>query len=207
MTDATPVYRAIILECERRRVALGMSMEKFSEFAGLPDRYYAKALRVDEPSGRQASWSTLQIIVDCLFPDGFDVQLKPKVGAQLDALSLMFKTRYEQSLGNGKTRREHMAEIGRKGAAARASKLSVADRVRIARNAGLSSGKARRTKRAKLKAAKTCGEASGSKPLPALPRAPRASRRRRDPPSNAPTGETFRQAAQPPTVSPSRQPA
>jgi general stress protein YciG len=152
MTDATPVYRAIILECERRRVALGMSMEKFSEFAGLPDRYYAKALRVDEPSGRQASWSTLQIIVDCLFPDGFDVQLKPKIGGQLDALSLMFKTRYEQALGNGKTRREHMAEIGRKGGAARKANLSQEERSRIAQTAGFFSGLARRTKRAKLRA-------------------------------------------------------
>lgn len=141
MTKATPVYRAIILGCEERRVALGMSMEKLSEFAGLPDRYYAKAVHVDEPSGRQASWQTLQIICDVLWPDGFGVAIKPHAGLRLDAQSLQFKVRYEQQLGNGKTRREFMSEIGRKGGEAlklvRLTKISKRRRRQIAKAAAI----------------------------------------------------------------------
>src|SRR5688572_18418407 len=80
MTDATPVYRALMLGCEERRVALKLPMEKFSEFAGLSERYYSKALYADQPSGRQASWQTMQIIFDALWPDGFEIIVKPKSG-------------------------------------------------------------------------------------------------------------------------------
>jgi hypothetical protein len=148
MTAATPIFRAIMLECERRRIALGMSMEKFSEFAGLPDRYYAKALRADEPSGRQASWATMQVIFDALFPDGYDLCVNARSGPMLDALSMQYKVRYEQSMANGKTRRQHLSEIGRKGGATRASRQTPEERSKQARYAALCRHASRRAKRA-----------------------------------------------------------
>src|SRR6266496_1729811 len=37
-------YYQLLLEIERRRQALGVSMERLSEMAGLPDRSYSKML-------------------------------------------------------------------------------------------------------------------------------------------------------------------
>src|SRR4030088_1324649 len=84
MPAATNIYRSLMFEIERRRLALGFPMEKFSEFAGLSDRYYSKALFADEPSGRQAQWSTLEVMVQALFPHGYDLELRAKPGAVID---------------------------------------------------------------------------------------------------------------------------
>ena len=54
MTAATPIYRSIMLQVHDRMTALGLPLEKLSEFAGLPDRYIGKAIHCDEKSGRQA---------------------------------------------------------------------------------------------------------------------------------------------------------
>jgi len=144
-----PIYRAIMLECEQRRIALNLPMEKFSEFAGLPERYFAKALWADQPSGRQAQWGTLQIIMDTLYPDGFDLIIKPRQGPELDALRFKYKVKYGGTLADGKTRREHMSIIGRKGAQARLAKLPPKKLQALMRKAGRASG---RTRRAKLAA-------------------------------------------------------
>jgi hypothetical protein len=115
LTSATPIYRAIMLECERQRIALGYPMEKFSEFAGLPERYYSKALHVDEKSGRQAQWGTLQIIIDALFDNGFDLTITPKAGAVMTAQSLKAKLLRLQATANPKSQRTLMSELGARG--------------------------------------------------------------------------------------------
>ena len=51
-------------------------MEEVSDRAGVADRYFAKALYPDSPSGRKAQWRTIQDIIDALFPEGFDVEIR-----------------------------------------------------------------------------------------------------------------------------------
>jgi hypothetical protein len=116
MTAAVPVYRAVVLELERRRQQLGVSMERFSEFAGLPDRSYAKIIWPDGVAGRQAQWETVQRVVDALFPDGFDLEIRPRKGPELDKLSAKFKARFGAAFHDRKAARDHMRELGRKGA-------------------------------------------------------------------------------------------
>jgi hypothetical protein len=114
LTDATPIYRSVMLECERRRQQLGVSMDRFSEFAGLPDRAYAKMVWPDGVAGRQATWESVQRVIDALFPDGFDLMVKPRKGPELDKLSMKFKARFGQPFRAGKAIREHMSELSRR---------------------------------------------------------------------------------------------
>src|SRR5687768_3653009 len=85
-----PIYRHIILECERRRQHLDISMERLSEIAGIADRAYAKLLHPDSNTGRMAQWSTLQLVCDVLFADGLDVEIRPRKGRLLDQLSMKY---------------------------------------------------------------------------------------------------------------------
>ena len=70
-----PVYRAIILEVERRRLAVGISMDRVSELMGAAERSYAKMLYPETSSGRMARWETLQSALDVLFCDGYELRL------------------------------------------------------------------------------------------------------------------------------------
>lgn len=115
MSSATPVYQSLMLEAERRRQQLGVSMERFSEFAGLPDRAYSKMLWVTSKDRKQASWESVQRVVDALFPDGFDIVLKARKGPQLDILSAKFKARFGAAFHDRRVLREHMSEIGKAG--------------------------------------------------------------------------------------------
>jgi hypothetical protein len=130
-----PIYRALMLEVERRRQALGFPMEKFSEWAGLCDRFYPKALHADKPSGRQVQWGTFQIIIDALFPNGVDVILKPRPGAVMSENDLKAKLLQLKAIKDPKSQRELMSELGKRGAESRRAKLSKARRSAIARRA------------------------------------------------------------------------
>jgi hypothetical protein len=114
-TVTQPIYRAIMLEVERRRLALGLPMEKFSEYAGLCDRFYPKALFSDTPSGRQVQWGTLQVIIDALFPHGFDLEIRAKPGAVISANNLKAKLLQLKATADPKSQRQLMRELGRKG--------------------------------------------------------------------------------------------
>jgi hypothetical protein len=141
--NISPFYMAIMLELERRRLQRGMSMQVVCDTAGVADYYYSKALHASTPSGRQARWDTLQDIVDALFPEGYDVVIKPKVGMRLDPARLRCKIKFAAAATNPKLQRDLMSEIGKIGARARAEKyktMSKADRARIAK-------KARKTRR------------------------------------------------------------
>jgi len=125
-----------MLECERQRIARGLSMWKVDELAGTQDGYYAKALHADAPSGRQAQWKTLQWIVDALFPRGFKVVvMDAPMSEVMDAPMMKAKLRHIGAQKDPKTRRELMADLGRKGRAAQMGKLTPQQRSRIASKA------------------------------------------------------------------------
>jgi hypothetical protein len=158
MSHVTPIYRSIMLEIERRRHAVGFPMEKFSEYAGLPERYYAKALHPDTSSGRQAQWGTLQIIIEALFPHGFDVTITPKPGQIMTEESLKAKLLHLQAQKDPKSQRQLMVELASRATTdarkAGRKKIPRWRRRQIARQAGRASGR----KRAELKRADVRGK-------------------------------------------------
>lgn len=117
MGAPTPIYRAIMLEVERQRHAVGFPMEKFSEYAGLCDRFYPKALHADKPSGRQVQWQTLQVMIDALFPNGFDLIIKPRPGPMMSESNLKAKLLQLKAITDPKSQRELMSELGKRGGA------------------------------------------------------------------------------------------
>lgn len=137
------LYRAIVLEIERRRIHLGLSMDEFSDRAGAADRFWSKALYPDTPSGRQARWSTLQEFCDAAFPEGFDVEIRPKVGLRLDAKDLRCKIKFAAAPKDARSQRELMRELGRQGGIARREKFKTMPRAKRLAIAA----KARKTRR------------------------------------------------------------
>ena len=186
MTQATGIYLAIMLEVERRRQALGFPMEKFSEYAGLPERYYSKALHPDTASGRQAQWGTLQIIIDALFPAGFDVVIKPRAGAAMNGDSLKAKLLRLQAAKDPKCQRELMRELGHAGRAQQLAKQPRWKRRAIARKAARARWRKARAKASESRASSTC--AAG---------APRSRGPRNRRPRSAGTGAATSQARAP----------
>lgn len=110
----TPIYRRIMLEVEARRLALGLPMEKFSDWAGIAERSYPKYLHADTPSGRQASWEVLQVILNALYPGGFEIVIKPKPGAVISEHDMKAELLKLRARANPKTHRELMSEYARK---------------------------------------------------------------------------------------------
>jgi transcriptional regulator with XRE-family HTH domain len=49
-----PFYMAVMLEIERRRLQLKISMQEVCDRSGVADYYYSKALHASTPSGREA---------------------------------------------------------------------------------------------------------------------------------------------------------
>jgi len=132
---AVPFYRAIMLELERRRLGIGLTMDAVSDRIGCADRYWSKAVWADRPSGRSARWETIQEMVDALFPEGVDVIIKPKSGERLGPDDLRRKIKFAAADHDRKTRRDLMRELGKRGAAARKLKLTKSQRKQIARTA------------------------------------------------------------------------
>lgn len=111
----TAIYRAIMLAVDERRQALGWPMWMLDDKAGIADRLYAKLLHADAKSGRQAQWATLQDICDALYPDGFEVLILAKKGqTPADVETFKRKLQHIAATFNAKSRRELMAEIGRR---------------------------------------------------------------------------------------------
>ncbi|MEH2521570.1 hypothetical protein V1279_007143 [Bradyrhizobium sp. AZCC 1610] len=151
---ATPAYRALMLEIERMRQAVGWPCWQLEEVAGLNDGHYQHLLHADRPHGRQGSWKMIQLLVEALFPAGFDLVLMPKRGGALTAESHALKVKFAQADHNRQTRRELMRELGKRGAAARKLKLTEKQIKKIARNAS----KVAAIKRSKEAAARAKGE-------------------------------------------------
>lgn len=123
-----------MLEIERRRQALGLPMDKFSEWAGIPDRFYSKGLHADAPSGRQAQWPTLQNIVSALFPHGFDLEIRPKPGAVIQPNDLKAKLLQLKALKDPRSQRELMTALSGKAAEGR-KRIPARKRSAVARRA------------------------------------------------------------------------
>jgi transcriptional regulator with XRE-family HTH domain len=144
--NIAPFYMAVMLEIERRRLQLGVSMQEVCDRSGVADYYYSKALHASTPSGRQAQWRTIQDIVDALYPEGYDVEIRPKVGLRLDAEQLRCKIKFvalSRAPTDRKLQRALMSELGRKGGIARRERfksMTPAQRLQIAK-------KARKTRR------------------------------------------------------------
>lgn len=78
---ATSIYVAVASELHARIRRLGVTMWECDDGAGLQDGYTAKLLHPDTPSGRQARWETLQLLVDWLYPEGFVLVIRPKTNS------------------------------------------------------------------------------------------------------------------------------
>jgi hypothetical protein len=117
-------------------------MDAISEFLGLPDRYWSKMLSPHTSSGRQANWSTLQLVVDGLYPDGFDLKITPRRGPRLDVLRMKFAIMFDRKLANPLSRRELLAEWGRRGGTARWKNSTAEERKKFARKGGRSRARA-----------------------------------------------------------------
>lgn len=132
---ATPLYRAIVLELERRRQSVGISMERMSELMGTAERSYSKLLYADSPSGRVAQWETLQLAVDVLFCEGFKLFIEHSADEALTPAGVKRKVLAEASHWNRASRRQYLREIGRKGAQTTNEAVSPEERALRARRA------------------------------------------------------------------------
>jgi hypothetical protein len=75
--NATALYNALIAEAEAERQRLRWPMWYLDDRAGSPDGYFSKAKHPDTATGRQATWFSLQLIFDALFPGGFRIKVEP----------------------------------------------------------------------------------------------------------------------------------
>lgn len=139
----TPFYRAVMLDVERRRIELGVTMLEMDELAGTQSGYYGKCQAVDAKSGRQARWETVDLFVQVLFPDGFDLRLAPNENGELSAASYRRKIIHAAAISGRRNVRALMHDLARKGGEARAQRLTPERRQEIARMAGEASGRSR----------------------------------------------------------------
>lgn len=136
---STAIYRAVMMEFERQRLARGLSMAQVDDLAGTQDGYYAKMLYPDTPLGRQARWETVQDVADALFGRGFAVQMVGSEPSQPSTLGLD-KGMSTNSLQIRHWRHSrHFKTLGKSGGSIRMSKLSEKARIRLAKKAGKAS--------------------------------------------------------------------
>jgi hypothetical protein len=131
----TAIYMAIMENCERRRIDLGWPMWKVDDKAGTNDGYYAKALYPNTPSGRQAKWESLQLIVEALYKGGFRVTIEPENPDMLSAPSIDKGPSTNAVVVRHWRHTRHFKQLGQKGGHARMEKLSEAKRIAIAKRA------------------------------------------------------------------------
>ncbi len=145
MGGSTPIYNAIILELERQRMAMGLSMERMSELMGAAERSYAKLVYPDTPSGRVARWQTLQAAVAVLFCDGFQLRIDPGKGGMLTPAGTKRLIMQEAAHFNRPSRRVLMQKLGALGGKTAAERMSAIERRERGRLAGLASAQRRRS--------------------------------------------------------------
>jgi hypothetical protein len=131
----TGFYRAVTAELECRRMAVGLSMEMVSELAGTADRSYAKMLSPEKSAGRAVRWETLEEYIGVLYPDGYEVRVIPTRTGAPTFEGTRRRIMLEAKHFDRKTRREHMAEIGRKGQAALIARYTPEQRSAFGRKA------------------------------------------------------------------------
>lgn len=162
---STAIYRAIVVELERKRQAMGMSMDALSELIGA-ERSYSKMLYPDTSSGRQAQWDKLQRAIDALFPEGFEIVLRAGVCPTSTTAGTKRLIRQSAAHYDRRTARELMNELSKAAISGR-KKIPNWVRRRIARKAGRASGKRRRERAEERANAPRCVQAE--KPLHSSP--------------------------------------
>lgn len=75
---ATGIYHAFISQIHTRIRRLGIPMWECDDRSGLQDGYTAKLLHPDAPSGRQARWDTLELLMSALYPEGYVLTIRPR---------------------------------------------------------------------------------------------------------------------------------
>jgi hypothetical protein len=149
---STAIYRILMMEFERQRLARGLSMAQVDDLAGTQDGYYAKMLYPDTPLGRQARWDTVQDVADALFGREFLINISgtkvlmpgtPSIdkGASSNALQIRHWRH-----------RKHFQTLGTMGAIALHTKRTPEERSKAAR-------KAAKTRWKRARAAQRQGEA------------------------------------------------
>lgn len=144
---ATALYRAIMLEVERRRIELGITMLDLDEIAGTQSGYYGKCQAVDAKSGRQARWETVDLFVQALFPAGMRIKIDQCDDGQLSAASYRRKIVFAAAASGKRNVRSLMLDLAKEGGKARAQRLTPYERSEIARKAGQTGGRGRPKRR------------------------------------------------------------
>ena len=130
---ATSLYKLIMVELERRRCQLGLTLVDVDNLAGTQDGYTAKLMWPDTKSGKTGRWDTLQLLVDALFPVGFEVVVRQKPSAVLSEQSIRRMIYLARVPFDRKSQRELMSEYS--SLSRRTSHLSPKRRQEIARKA------------------------------------------------------------------------
>ncbi|MGY4409126.1 hypothetical protein ACVWW4_000862 [Bradyrhizobium sp. LB7.1] len=71
-------YRAFVAVLEQRRVELGLTTAHVNDLAGLQDGFFAKLTNPDSPSGRQAGWDMLDLVMETLFGTTYQIHITAK---------------------------------------------------------------------------------------------------------------------------------
>lgn len=153
VTAATQLYQAIMWEVRKHIFELGITMEQVDKVSGIPERYMGKILHPEESSGRQATWRTLQDVIDGIYPGGINLRIRPCAGMSeikasinrklerhtemLSGLSTIEKTRPKRNIGSIAIR-DFAREAGQRGNRARNEKMPAWKRRSIARRAARS---------------------------------------------------------------------
>jgi hypothetical protein len=149
---STAIYRILMMEFERQRLSLGISMAQVDDLAGTQDGFYSKMLYPDSTYGRQARWETVQDVADALFGREFLINIsgtKPLMpsmpsidkGASSNALQIRHWRH-----------RKHFQTLGTMGAVALHASRTPEERSKAAR-------KAAKTRWKRARAAQRQGEA------------------------------------------------
>jgi hypothetical protein len=116
---SSAIYRIIMVEFERQRLARGLSMSQVDDLAGTQDGFYGKMLYPDSPSGRQSRWETIQDVADALFGRGFEIRIIASE-APIPSAAGIDKGASSNALKNRHWRHtRHFKELGSKGGKAR----------------------------------------------------------------------------------------
>src|SRR5262249_46872894 len=135
MTDAvSPFYQAVARALEWRIVELGLTMHQVDDASGLQDGHCAKLLHPDTPTGRQASWPSLDLLVGALSRAGYEVLILQKEPSQR-LVSASRHASYGKQISTAASivlrrnlRHQIATEFARYGGFARAKRLSPEER-------------------------------------------------------------------------------
>ena len=83
--NGTQLYRMVMTELEDRRLERGWPAWMLDDKAGVQDGYSQKMVHVDTPSGRQAGWQTVDLLMQALFPNGYRIKIIPENRGCFDA--------------------------------------------------------------------------------------------------------------------------